>query len=529
MSKIRTALVIFLLSTSPLYAASIDEAGALKLKTSMQKTLDFHKKFNDAFAFDDNAKLIYEGDLKVTPQTDFYAVELPKISLKGKNPEGQEEIIEFGTITMNAIPGDKDNEWKVMTSLPQKMVFENGALEINIGGQTIAGIYHDSYGLIKTNLTLQDVTFKSEGKDSGAKIGTLKYISNFELDSTDNSFTGPSVVLLENFSFAEPEGTESFDIGELKINVDVAKLHVSTIDEMAAKIDKFASTLNEISKKSPDAVSNEDMQKFTEFFFELYDFKAQDLSVSYAAKNIKAKGAPPAAEGEDNIGNPESFSLANGSFNFNAKGMQSDTGTFGITFGYDGFNLEGVAAEDAKIPPTAVNVDLHADKVPYNALTALATSTIEAVKTNPEMAQMASMATLFKLPAILATSGANIKIANTFAKGTDYNATLDGNVVADMNALAGATGKVQGIFTGLDTLIDLVSKSINYQDLVEPLTALKESGTPTTKDGMAAYSYDIEATADGKFLINGKDMNAQPAVPAPEVEAAEPIPENAPQ
>lgn len=520
MSKIRTALVLVLLSSTPVFAASIDEAGALKLKDSLQKTLNYQKKLNEALSFEGDIKVNYTGDLKVTPQADFYAVEFPKISIQGKTEDGKDSTFDFGTITMNAIPGDKENEWKVMTSLPQTLKFGDGAMEINIGGQTIAGLFNGSYGLVKMNITLQDMTFKANGVDSGVKIGSVKYVSNMEQDATDQTFTGPSVMSLENFSLNDPKNSGTVTLDEIRADVSVEKLHIPTIDEMSAKLDENAKVLETV-KKSADAPSPDDFKKFADLIFDIYQFRLQGFDATYSIKNLKA--VPSAAEG----GDIKAISLEQGHYGMGGKGMQTDSGDFGINFGYDGLSFEA-APEDTKIPPTNVSINLKADKIPYNAVTSLATTTLDTIKTNPDMAQMAGMATLFKLPAILAQAGSNITISNTFAKGADYNATVDGNVIADMNALATVTGKIQGVFAGLDTLIDLASKSKTYTDLVEPLNALKAEGTPTTKDGVPAYSFDLEATKDGKFLINGKDVNTQPAVPAPAVESGEAVPSDVP-
>lgn len=520
MSKIRTALVLFLLSSTPLQAATIDEAGATKLKASLEKMMSYQKRINEAFSFEGDVQVIYEGELKVTPETEQYAVEFPKISIKGKTEDGTEDTLDLGVIKMNAIPTDKDNEWKVSTSLPQPLSFAEGALEIGFENQIMDGVYNDTYGLMKANISFDNITIKSDGKDSGFKLGSFKYVTDMTQEA-DNTFSGPSLFSIQNLDFKSPDGTkETAHIDELKADVMMKNLHVNTIEEMTKKLEESAKVL-ETAKKSDAPPSDEDMQKFAELIFDMYEYTVKDFKVTYSAKNINII---PDETVEKEI---TAINLNNAIFDIYGNNMQSDSGDFGLKINYAGLVTEP-ANEDSKVTPTDLNLDLKIEKIPYNQLITMGTSTLEMVKTNPEMAGMAGMGALFKVPMILAQSGTHLKISDTYAKGADYKAILEGDIISDMNALTSVTAKLKGVFGGLEQLIDAASKSLNYKDIVQPLTDIKNSGTQTTLEGMPAYSFDLEATPDGKFLVNGKDFSPPPASVPMDMGTTEPSGETPP-
>lgn len=513
MSKIRAALALLLLSTSPLHAATIDQAGADKLKASLQKQLDFQKKLNEAFSIDHSLKVIYEGDLTVTPDAEFYAVTLPKISIKGKNEENKEETLDLGVMTANAIPTENDGEWKMMSALPQTLKFGEGEenVEINIGGQTIAGVYSDMYGFTKVNFTLQDVTLKSKGVDSGLKLGGLKYIVNLD-QNEDKTFSGPLQLSVDNFDFADPEKKDHVKLDNIQLKGNTIKLVVPTVDEMSQKLDKFTKEFEESSKI--EAPTEQDFQQLFTMLSEIYTLNFEGFDFAYSLKNLKV------TPGEGSTELPASITLTDGVFGLKAYDVKSDSGSLALQFGYSGLSVDAPDSPDSEITPTDMNIDLKADKVPYNALVALGTNATSMISASPEMAQMAAMATVFKLPAVLAQAKSEITISNTYAKNPNYDATLDGKFIADMTAIMSVTGKLMGVFTGLDRLIEMVAASPNSQDLIEPLNALKAAGKTT---GNGAYTYDIEITADGRILINGNDAGAggMPADPAPAVEPAQ--------
>lgn len=503
MRKIIPALALLFWMNPAL--AAIDEAGAQKLKTSLQKQLDYQKMVNEAFSFESDFEVIYEGEVNVVPKGDIYEATLPRIIIAGKTPEGEESKLDLGVITMNAIPSDKDGEWTVSTALPQELPLGDSGVIAKIGGQTVAGVYNDAYGLIKVNVTLQDITFMDSNTEDGSKsesvkIGTLSYISNLE-QNADNSFSGPTKLGIENLSFAGNETEGAFKLGKANIYANADHVTIPSVEEMQTKLKKHGDALK-TAKAAGNEISQEDFQKFYDLFFEVYTLKAKGFDFSYNLQDIAASGTP-----SDEI-QLKSFSLANAQFGMNFNDMESDAGKMGLSLGYDGLKLDTVNPDDARIMPENIKLSLAASKVPYNTAGTLLTSSLETIKTNPDMAAMAGMAIMMKLPAIFAQAGTEIKIDHN-AKGADYNSTLDGNVIADFSAITSVTGKAKGAFMGLDKLIELVSASQDYADAIEFLSMLQSYGKPIS----GGYSYEIELKGDGTLLINGEpSMGGDPAM-----------------
>lgn len=486
---------------SPSYAAAPNAEDALRLKQSLQKLLDMEKKLESTMSLG-NLDIIYNGELMVTPMDDYYAVETPDISIKGKDKDDKEKTVHFGKIAINAIPSDKPGEWKMMASLPSTMNLADGALEVSLGKQLVAGLYNEKLGYFpKLNVQISDLGFKSKGEDTGLTIGQFKIVSNLEQDE-QGALSGPGTVTATDIKFKSPKDKRDFSVGELSINMSFDKLQYPTIDEMLTKLDKYQGEIDALktSNTDPAEVAKAQTQKLTEMISDLYLYDMNGISASYAVKDVHLDNPDK---------DPTAVNLDSGHFGIDLAGMQSDDASFGLKIGFANLKVDAKNNDkaEAKLVPGDMDISIKATKIPAVAIKTLASNSLKGVAANPDMAQIAIMGAVMKLPMMLSQSGTTVEIEKSFLKGGAYNAILQGNVTADMQAVTNVTAKIQGFLEGLDGLIELAGDTDAPENAITNLTKLKEIGKQATSpNGNPAYSYEFVIAPDGTMTINGKNV-----------------------
>jgi hypothetical protein len=122
------------------------------------------------------------------------------------------------------------------------------------------------------------------------------------------------------------------------------------------------------------------------------------------------------------------------------------------------------------------------------------------------------------LPQIAADAGTTLFIRNTFLDAPDINATLDGRIQADAQALMKTAGTMTLSVRGLDELLlkfqDLSAGDPQAANAARSLVFFQMMGqaekTPDGKPpaGKSVRRYNLELTRDGRMLLNGSDFSA---------------------
>src|SRR5262249_26600457 len=92
--------------------------------------------------------------------------------------------------------------------------------------------------------------------------------------------------------------------------------------------------------------------------------------------------------------------------------------------------------------------------------------------------------------------------------GPFAQAQLAGVIEASAEAMMGATGKVKLDIAGLDKLVDAVKAQSGPQppELAQLEVLRGFSNRQTGSDGAPLDHYDIELTAQGQMMVNGKEF-----------------------
>src|SRR5262249_50314647 len=144
---------------------------------------------------------------------------------------------------------------------------------------------------------------------------------------------------------------------------------------------------------------------------------------------------------------------------------------------------------------------------------------------------------LAQLPKMLQDAGATISLQNTFVRSSGVDANMDGKINATAASPLGGIGKVTLSIKGLDETIQKM-QSTSLKPGADPhmlgylgaITIVQLKGQlDKAADGKSLRNYLFELTPEGKLLLNGQDVNAQPALPPAQPAPAQSTPAPAPE
>lgn len=517
---IRLASILFVMLLLPLnaMAVEINDQGAQKLKTSFGNILAYQKEVNEAFG---SVRVIYEGEITVKQESEYYTITLPRILLKSPiitPAEGNEETelddqtFDIGIISINAMPDEKDGHWKTTWTLPETMTMSGEAdtdFSIRWGEQNIIALLDDTLGYFtKMNLNLSNVSFNIEQEDIGVSIGNLQFYMN--LDKNDaGTFSGPAYALISDLLIAPQEENSTVKIGELKIGSTMTAFSLPTLTEYKAKLMNHAGVFQSLNKiGNEEDAKNVNGQDVMDMIFDLYDIDMNGFDIEYSLKNLEINPAP-----EDEDRGFDTLKLSSAFMGFGFNNLNSEKGELNIKTGYDTIDIQSDNPDHMSFEfiPAHTNFDIKVENIPYKTLSEIAKNSAASLARNPESAQMVGMSLLMKLPAILSQANTKLVIKDNNVKNDIYDISLNGQAVTNLTAIMGFSAKFNIIFQGLDALLSRIprdTETTDTTDIIKQLEKLKSLGKPNTEDnGKTSYSFEFEATPQGAFLLNGQDTS----------------------
>ncbi|MCB1782788.1 MAG: hypothetical protein KDI13_02225 [Alphaproteobacteria bacterium] len=515
MRKFFLALLCITASYAPnAYAAepTIDDAGAARLQKSFTEILDYVKTVYGPDIFGTQTPpLIFEGDLKVEKQSTFYSITWPHMYYQ--EPAGTK--IDLGVMAFNAVPGDKDGDWKMTMALPASYAMtdpDGKVIKINIGAQNTVALFNESLGYFtKYDANFENITLSgAEEALKVFKIEKVHLLSNLSEES-DKTLSGPFDLSFNDISIEAADNTDAVKvhIGRIGLDGKIDKFTPVSLKEYKEKLSKYAETLKSLHPTDAGAPqANIDPKAMIDMFSDLYSFNMNGAEAKYSLQDLTI------TSNDENLKN---LNIKSAYFMAGTNGLLSDKGSMDLGLGYSNLKIDPLKPGYEGSIPENVNISLRAQKIPVQILTTLGKNSLAAIGSNPDMAAMAGMGFVMKLPAILSQAGTEVIVKDTFIKGGLYNAAIDGKLVADLNAVASATGSFNGVFEGLDDLYALAEKNAanpdfpdasTFASVLQPLGMLKAFGKPGSgPSGKPAYLYDLKLTPEGKFLINGQDLS----------------------
>lgn len=495
---------ILLISADPALAAMNAEDGK-RLKTLFTEMIERYA--NEAEM--QGGELITEGEVMVEPSDNYFAITLPHITAVSAD----KSKINLGMISINALPGDKPQEWKMTVALPTPITMFNpdgtpgGTVEI--ASQNFAGIFHETFrNFVRLNAKYKNITF-TDTENSG-KITIPDLSAVYDLKEGNNKlWSGPMNLKATNIQALLSKNGGAARIREVAIDTTIKDY---SLEEAVAYQDKIEALLESLDTDNP-SISG---QHFRGMYNTVFDFLTTvwdgfGSRITVSGIELMRQASPDKPSSKINI---ERVGLG-----LEGNGFRSNNVMLRQTINMTDLKITPEPKGLSKAAPTNVNIDLTVNNLPFKELAELGEKTLDQSAQSPEAKSLATMNALATAQQLLTNAGTSLTVKDTHAGNvTEYDVLLNGIAKADIKALMGVTSNARLEIFGIEKLIGYIQQAAadptatpaqkaQAQNTLQTFTILQMVGQQgKNAKGQDIRSYDLELTADGKTLLNGADM-----------------------
>lgn len=488
---------------TPAMAQELDADGQ-KLKTMFETIIESQKKNQ----FSQFSTLAFDGDVHVEKSGKYYAVTLPYMTLNYN--DGAK--FEIGMVAINAAPHDAPDQWKMTFALPTPMTLtdENGekASQINIGAQRASGVWNDTLGYFsKLDANYESIVMSDPDNSYTFTMPSVQAVYDLESDN-NGKWSGPVYFTFNDINLNIPEeGGEILRVGGINLNMEMFKYDPVHMKDYQNKIEQ----LMLLQEGGENAQSAADVANVSGLLDSFVGMIGNGFTSQYQIKDVTMRGG----KSEQKF---DTLKIAEAGFGLDLTGFLDNKVALDMRMGYQGFDMQPPPAGVSEVSPKNLNLDISLQNIPFSEISQMAKESAQAAVENPEMAQMAGMSTLFKLPALLSQAGTTLVLKDNHFGNDTYHVQIDGNVLTDMEAVNSATADVTGSIKGLDRLTQILTTEMQsapagpntgfIQQIIMGLTMAKGMGEiGTNANGEAVHLYKIIMGKDGKIFLNGQDMS----------------------
>lgn len=472
------ALLAFAFMLSPVHAVEINDEGKKRLRAIFSGLIEDQKNvFNSK-----EKQLLTEGEIIIEQADDYYSVTLPKLTYTSQN----QQKIEIGFISVNAVPTDKPEDWKMSVTFPSKIdvIGKDGqkSSEITLGKQKMQGVWNTNLNSFAKFKAQYDDIIITDTKNSARGI-----IEEIEMmgDSKENDgkWSGPSRFTLENLKM-EKDGKTHLTIKDINTDVQLVNYDPKNRKIMLQKIEEANAQNKEI-----------DLSEVMKLYGSNY---AMEMSINKITGDIPTSKKRP---------KPVKFSMDEASFKMKSESNKDQKVNYDLQFGY-----EGLKANDLdKYAPSQFNLDLSLANLPVKEIREMA-SGMNISRDNPNSAKVAALQGMMTLPQILSKAGTTLKIDDTGFSNDNYEVGMNGDFKATPQSPLGVIGDIKLKIEGLDKIVKDLEKQ---KESAEPDTVTKINSTLKNIQAIQLFAEkkgDIDLLhftmgEEGKVLINGKDIS----------------------
>lgn len=497
--------LLFLALAHPAWA-SADTKGAAELKQIFQDMITERKSAHTI----GGGELKTTGDIIIEPAGNYYAVTLPNMTIV--DAEGNRA--EVGMIAINAIPGDKQGQWKMSVAWPSPITYINKEgkpnLKIDIGAQRMAGLFDARIGnFIKLDSAYQTIRIESYKHDHITTIpkATLKY--NLE-EKEPGIFTGPITGTAEKIAVRDSAQNELLYIENGKFSMNIDSMAVVDNKAMQDEMNRLASRI----QSAEGQASGEDAMAVMDMITTAFDSLGNGFTSQYDLDGLRL--LLPDNKG---TGKPEKVSIDNIGFGMDMTGFAQNNVKVGLRLGYEGFLMTPPTEEFLEFGPQTLKMDLSFNDIPFQELMEMASNSLETTIQNPAAADMVKIQAVMALPQLLTASGTNVSINKAIFESKASQAEVAGKIKADASAKTGATGFLTAKMYGLDELLNTAQQAAlkdkeagqksNLSKIFPILVLLRGTAEQqTSPDGRVESNFRITLDEDGQLMINNTSIDA---------------------
>lgn len=477
------ALMAFTIITSPAFAADINDEGEARLRALISAWIVDQKALMES----DVTSLKTEGDILIEQAKDYYAVTLPKITYAVPN-EGD---VKIDLISINAVPTENPNDWKMSVSLPTSITStkteDDSTTTINFGPQKMSGLWSgDLNSFSKIDAEYKDMSITNSKAAEVATIDNFKIIGDLK-ETEDGTWSGPSKAIATGVKVQSGERTIIS-----MANID-SLVQISALSPQV-KRDNIAKIKNARENNKPLDL------------FSLMGLSSKNLGVSFNIKDIKIDMPARTLKGKER--KAMSFELADISMKMKSKAANDDKINYEFQMGYNGL----ISKDLQELTPEKFNIGFAFENLPFDELKNMGRKLNASSQSNPNSVKIAALQSMMTLPQILSQADTTLQIKETGLSNDNYQALISGDLKATASSPIGVIGDMTMQLKGLDKVVQNLeaekenASEIKTKQINSALKNIQMIRLFSEKKGDTDV-LNLTISEAGKILINDKDIS----------------------
>lgn len=491
---------ISLFSAYPAHAA-MNPADGKRLQTLFT---DMIKRYSNEAKIQ-GGQIITEGEVMVEPSDTYFAITLPHITAIAAD----QSKTNLGMISINALPGDTKEEWKMTVAMPTPVTMfgpdgkQTGTVEI--GSQNFAGVFHEQFrNFVRLNAQYKNTVYTDTANSAKVTIPELSVIYDLK-ETGGNLWSGPMSAKASNVLGIFSKTGTTVKVRDISLQSTIKDYSVK---EAIAYQDKINAFLESFSKDKP-STSPQHAQGMYNTIFDFMTKAWDGFGSSITATGIEV--AKPAAA--DSLAS--TVKVERIGFGLEGNGFRTNKVTLHPTLNVTNISMTPPPTGINKAMPNTINIDMTINNLPFKQLAEWGQKTLGQGTTSPE-ATANNMATAKQM---MTDSGTSLTVKNTnVGNGTDYDILLNGTATSNNKSAFGATAKTRLEIFGIEKLIAYMQQAntdptlspqtkAQAQQFLQTFTILQMVGQQgKNAKGQDIRAYNLELSADGKTMLNGADL-----------------------
>ncbi|HEY0901662.1 MAG TPA: hypothetical protein VGD95_06015, partial [Micavibrio sp.] len=206
---------------------------------------------------------IKEGEVMVEPSDHYFAITLPHIT--AIHPDNTKTKI--GMVSINALPGDKKNEWKMTVALPTPIVMTDAAdketASLSFGSQNFAGLFHEDFkNFVRLNGQYKNITYIDKTENAKITIPDLSLVYDLK-EGPQHLWSGPMTAKASNITGIFNQTGSTTKIAQMNIE---SVLKGYSLKEAAAYQERLSALMESTGTDTPSFSSAHSQGVYNMFF-----------------------------------------------------------------------------------------------------------------------------------------------------------------------------------------------------------------------------------------------------------------------
>lgn len=502
---ILASCILISLFAAPSAHAGLKPADGARLKTIFTDMITRYG--NDVKA--QGGSLITEGEVMVEPSDTYFAITLPHITAINAD----QSKMKIGMISVNALPGDKTEEWKMTVALPTPIVMQDATgketATLDIGSQNFAGLFHEQFqNFTRLNGQYKNIVFIDKVENAKITIPDLTMV--YDLKENGNQlWSGPMNGKATGITGIFNKTGNTVKIREIDLQSSIKDY---SLKEARAYQERVAALMESTTADTPSA-SGQHAQGLYNMFFDFMSKVWDGFNTRMSVNGIEVT-RPATAEQK-----ASTVKIASAGFGLSGDGFRQNKVTLRHTLNLTDLSITPPPADMSKALPSNINIDLTLNNLPFKELVEMGQKSLSQSVTSPEGSGLVAMNALASAQQLLTNAGTSLVVKDTrVGNTTEYDVLLNGTASANIKAMFSATGKARLEVFGMDKLIAYaqhtandpaadVTRKASAQKALQTLTILQMVGQMgKNAKGQDIRAYDLELTPEGKTMLNGADL-----------------------